>query len=265
MYLEAVGGDILSPTTALGINVLGTATAFIVGTVLLRRALPIDLDLATPEYATRQWIVASLPMMLIIGVATFNNYVGTLVAGTLRGPGAAGVYSVVQNSATLIVLFMVAASMPLAPAVARLHTRGDRQQLESITGRVAWTGLLISAPVCAVFAIFPEVFLGFFGPGFRIGSTALTIVALSQLVNAAAGPSGNVLIMTGHELIAARVVGGAAILNLILAILLVPSLGVTGSAIAFASSLVLWNVVLVVVARRRLHVNVTAFRFLAVR
>jgi O-antigen/teichoic acid export membrane protein len=129
---------------------------------------------------------------------------------------------------------------------------------------MAWTGLLVSAPVCAVLAIFPDFFLGLFGDGFRTGSTALTIVALGQLVNAAAGPSGNVLIMTGHEGIAVRAVGAGALANLLLAIVLVPPLGVSGAAIAFTSSLVIWNVALVVIARRRLGVNVTAFRRLSV-
>ena len=262
--LEWLGRGILSPTTALGVNVIGVTTAFTVGTVLLLRALPAGLRLVPPEYATREWIRASLPMMLIAGVWLLNNYIGTLVAGSLRGPGAAGVYTVVQNSAGLIVLFLVAANMPLAPAVAQLHARGDRQQLQRTTERIALTGLLVSTPVCVAFAFFPGVFLGFFGADFRTGSTALTIVALGQLVNAAAGPSGNVLMMTGNELVAARAVGAGAVVNLMLAILLVPPLGVTGSAIAFASSLILWNISLVVIARRRLGVNVTAFRRLSV-
>jgi hypothetical protein len=40
-------------------------------------------------------------------------------------------------------------------------------------------------------------------------------------------------------------------------------LGITGGAIAFAASLVLWNVILVVMARRLIGVNVTAFRSLS--
>lgn len=255
---------ILSPTTALGVNVIAVATAFSVGSVLLLRTLPADLRSVRPEYATLEWTRASLSMMLIAGAWLLNGYIGTLVAGTLRGPGAAGVYTVVQSSAGVIVLFLMAANLPLAPVVARLHARGDRQQLERTTERIAWAGLLVSVPVCTVFALFPGVFLGFFGVGFRTGSTALTIVAIGQLVNAAAGPNGNVLMMTGHQLVAARAVGAAAVVNLVLAILLVPPLGVTGSAIAYASSLVLWNISLVVIARRRLGVNVTAFRRLSV-
>ncbi len=262
--LELLGNGILSPTTALGVNVVGVATAFTVGTILLLRVLPKDLHSVRSEYATREWVRASLPMMVIVGAWMLNNYIGTLVTGTLRGPAAAGVYNVVQSSAVLIVLFLVAANMPLAPAVARLYARGDRQQLERLTERVAWTGLLVSVPVCAAFVVFPGVFLGFFGAEFRTGSTALAIVALGQLINAAAGPSGVVLIMTKHELVAARAVGAGALANFVLAILLVPPFGVTGSAIAFATSLVLWNLALIVIARRRLGVNVTAFHRLAV-
>lgn len=264
VVLEWLGDGVLSPTTALAVNVVGVAVAFAVGTVLLLRALPVDLRPALPKYATRSWVRASLSMMLIAGSWLLNNYVGTLAAGTLKGPGAAGVYSVVQNCSGLIVLFLLAANMPLAPVVARLHARGDRLEVERTTERMALTGLLVSLPVCGAFAIFPGFFLNFFGAEFRMGSTALTIVALGQLVNAAAGPSGNVLMMTGHELVAARAVGAAAFVNLALAILLVPSLGVTGSAIAFSASLILWNISLVIIARRRLGVNVTAFRRLSI-
>jgi O-antigen/teichoic acid export membrane protein len=264
VVLKLLGGGALSPLTALGANVVAVAIAFVVGTILLLRALPIDLRGIQPRYATREWLSGSLPMMLISGVWMLNNYVGTLVTGSLRGPGAAGVYNVVQNGAAIVVLFLVAANMPLAPVVARLHARGDRQQLERTTERVAWAGLLASAPVCAALAIVPGTFLGVFGSGFRVGSSALTIIALGQLVNAAAGPAGNVLIMTGHESPAVRAVGVGALANLVLAVLLVPPFGVTGGAIAYTASLVFWNVALVVIARRRVGINVTAFRRLAI-
>lgn len=254
---------VLSPTSALWITVAGVGTAFLVGAILLLRALPRTLRAAAREYATREWMRASVSMMVIAGTALLNNYIGTLVAGTLRGPGTAGVYSVVQSSASLVALFLVAANMPLAPVVARLHALGDQQQLERTTQRVAQACMLVSAPLCAVFVLVPGLFLGFFGAEFEVGGTALAIVALGQFVNATAGPAGNVLMMTGHELGAARGIGAAALANLVLAVLLVPPLGVTGSAIAFATSLVLSNAALVIIARRRLGINVTAFSRLA--
>lgn len=112
--------------------------------------------------------------------------------------------------------------------------------------------------------VLPHLYLDLFGASFQMGATALVILALGQFVNAAAGPSGNVLIMTGQERIAVRGVAAGLLANIVLAVALVPPLGVTGGAIAFASSLVLWNTVLVVLARRLVGVNVTAFRRLAV-
>jgi len=264
VILELMRGGVLTPTTALGANVAAMAMAFVVGAVLLRRALPSVLRSVPQEFATREWLRASLPMMLISGVWAANNYLTTLVVGTLDGPRPAGVYSVVEKGAELIVVLLVAANMPLAPAIARLNARGDRRGLEHVTERIASAALLVSAPIALAFIFFPGLYLGLFGAGFESGATAMIILAAGQLVNAAAGPAGNVLIMTGHEGAAVKGIAAGLVANIVLGVLLVPPLGATGGAIAFASSLILWNTILVVLARRRVGVNVTAFRRLSV-
>ena len=53
--------------------------------------------------------------------------------------------------------------------------------------------------------------------------------------------------------------------NVVFAVVLVPRLGVTGGAIAFAATLVLWNTALVAIARRLLGVHVTAFGALSLQ
>jgi Polysaccharide biosynthesis C-terminal domain len=52
---------------------------------------------------------------------------------------------------------------------------------------------------------------------------------------------------------------GGLVANLVLAVILVPPLGVTGGAIAFAVSLVLWNALFVRATHRHVGVNATAF------
>jgi O-antigen/teichoic acid export membrane protein len=262
--LNLAGRGVLTPTTALAVNVTGVAVAFVIGAWLLRRALPVSLRTVRPEFVTQEWLRASLPMMLISGVWMANNYITIVIVGSVDGSRAAGVYSVVQKSAEVIVILLYATNMPLAPAIARLHTRGDRQGLEHTTEHMARATLLVSAPVAAAFMIFPHIYLNLFGRSFHTGATALIILAFGQLINAAAGPSGNVLMMTGKERIAVRGVAAGLLANIVLAVVLVPLLGVTGGAIAFASSLVLWNAVLVILARRLVGVNVTAFHGLAI-
>jgi O-antigen/teichoic acid export membrane protein len=265
VVLKFAGHGVLTATTALGANVLAVAVAFVLGALLLRRALPSALRSALPQYATREWLRAALPMMLISGVWAANNYCTTLVVGTLDGPRAAGVYSVVEKGAELIVLVLVAANIPLAPVIARLHARKDREGLQHATERVAQATLLASAPLAAAFAIFPGVYLGIFGGGFQAGAAGLTILAVAQLANASAGPAGNVLLMTGHERAAVRGILLGLLTNLVLGVVLVPPLGVTGGAIASGGSLIVWNGVLMMLARTRVGVNVTAFRGLAVK
>jgi O-antigen/teichoic acid export membrane protein len=261
--LELLGD--LTPVSALIANVTGVSIAFVIGTILLMRALPKTVRFVKPVYATRQWLRASLPMMLIGGVWMANSYAAVIIVGILDGPPAAGIYTVAQKGAELIVLILFAINMPLAPAVARLYAKGDHAGLEHTVERMARATLFVSAPIAVAFIAFPNIYLGLFGPGFQTAAPALMILALGQLINAAAGPSGNVLIMTGNERIAVRGVGAGLAANVVLAVLLVPPLGVTGAAIAFATSLVLWNAALVVVARRRVGVNVTPFRRLAIK
>lgn len=262
--LALAGRASLTPAVAVGVNVGAMGVACALGAVLLRRSLPPALASARPRYAVREWMASSLPMMLISGVWAANNYVGTLVVGTLDGPRAAGIYNVVEKGAGLILVFLTAANMPLAPAVARLYAQKDRHGLEHATERIARATLVVSTPIAAAFAIFPGVYLGLFGSGFGAGATALTILALGQLFNAAAGPAGNVLMMTGHERTAVRGIAAGLLVNLTLAVALVPPLGITGGAAAAATSLVLWNTILIVLARRRVGVNVTAFKSLSV-
>ncbi len=257
--LEMAGGNTLTATSALGVNVGGVAVACIVGGIVLRRALPTILTSVKPRYETREWIRAALPMMMISGIWLANNSLTTIVVGAFGGPGAAGVYSVVEKGGEIIVLVLVAANMPLAPAIARLYAHRDWKGLEHTTERVAQATLLTSIPIAAALIAFPHIFLGIFGPGFQEGATALRIIAVGQLVNAAAGPAGNVLVMTGHERSAVWGMIAGLLANIGLGILLVPALGVTGGAIGFATSLVLWNGILVVLARQRVGVNVTAF------
>ena len=99
VVMRVVGRDVLTSTSALGANVGGVMVAFAVGALLLKKALPANLRPVRAEFVTREWLRASLPMMLISGVWMANNYCTTLVVGTLDGPRAAGVYSVVQKGA----------------------------------------------------------------------------------------------------------------------------------------------------------------------
>lgn len=250
---------VLTPPIAMGVNVAAVSVAFVAGVLGLRKAIPEQARAIAPRYEVRKWIAAALPMMLIGGMWQVNGYVTTIAVGTLGGARDAGIYSAVEKGGEFIVLLLVAANMPFAPVIARMHARGDRAGLEHTAERIAQVTVLAASAVAAFFVFFPGTYLGIFGHGFASGGAALRILALGQLFNAVAGPVGSVLIMTGHERAAIWGVGSGLVTTLALSLALIPALGVTGAAVADAASFVVWNTVLVVLCRRLVAINATAF------
>jgi O-antigen/teichoic acid export membrane protein len=261
--LVLVGPKVQTATIAMIINVTALAAAFVGGVVLLRKAIPVQVRNVDPQYRMREWMMAALPMMLIGGIWQLNGYVSTIAVGAIGGVREAGIYSAVEKGGELIVLLLVAANMPFAPLVARMHAKGEHSGLEHAAERIAKATALASLPIALFFVVVPGVYLGLFGSAFDSGSTGLRILALAQLFNAAAGPVGSVLIMTGHERVAAWGIGAGLLTTVVLSVALIPFLGVTGAAIADAASFVVWNVVWNVLCRRRVAINATAFRWLA--
>jgi O-antigen/teichoic acid export membrane protein len=65
--------------------------------------------------------------------------------------------------------------------------------------------------------------------------------------------------MTGYERESAKGIGIAAVSNVCLNALLIPSWGILGAAIGHAASSVLWNALLILWVWRRLGIRATAF------
>jgi O-antigen/teichoic acid export membrane protein len=67
-----------------------------------------------------------------------------------------------------------------------------------------------------------------------------------------------ILIMTGYERDAARAIGFSAIITILLNLLLIPRWGLEGTAVATASTTVLWNILMAVLLYKRLGIHCTA-------
>lgn len=80
----------------------------------------------------------------------------------------------------------------------------------------------------------------------------MSILATGQLVNVDRGPVGAVMMMTGHERVAMRVMTFTAITNLGVSAILIPIWGLLGAAVGAFTSVIIWNVLLVWEANRHL-------------
>jgi O-antigen/teichoic acid export membrane protein len=120
-----------------------------------------------------------------------------------------------------------------------------RQGYGAVTGWI----VRLSLPAFAALLVFPGELLRLFGGAFAIGAAVTTVLAVGQLVNAATGPCGTVLNMSGRVSVNMWDNVAALVLNLLLNLWLIPAYGIVGAAVAWAVSLAAVNVARVVQVR----------------
>jgi O-antigen/teichoic acid export membrane protein len=72
--------------------------------------------------------------------------------------------------------------------------------------------------------------------------TALVLLAIGQFVHSISGATGLFMNMTGNQKALRNIMLIAAVLNIGINIILIPSLGIYGAAIAAMVSLIAWNI-----------------------
>ena len=149
----------------------------------------------------------------------------------------------------------MAISTVAAPLFAAAHARGGREALQRAATKAAHLGFWPSLAVAAGLLVFGEPLLRLFGAPFVAVRLPLAVLVGGQLVNAAAGPVGYLLAMTGHQDDNARVFAVSALLNLGLNALLIPAFGLIGAASATALTMAVWNLWLHALTVRRLGVR----------
>lgn len=115
--------------------------------------------------------------------------------------------------------------------------------------------MTISAlPVILPCIFVPECIMKIFGSNYAEGAMALTILSIGQFVNVIAGSVGVLLNMSGHKRVWRNIALLTGVLNVILNITLIPIWGITGVAIATATSISFQMLISVVIVWKKLHI-----------
>jgi O-antigen/teichoic acid export membrane protein len=209
--------------------------------VMVYRSVPKGAPGDRPVRETRAIFNFSIPVWLSNVVTTLGHNVQTTVLGALATSAAVGVFSIAGQVTLLGTMFhtaVVSASMPLFAA---LQDRRDRRAVEHLYRTTSKWTLGANLPLFLILLTFPAEILGLFGPDFREGTAALSVMAWGGLVNAGTGTSGALLDMSGHtrlKLLNSTLAVGSGIG---LSLLLIPGLGILGAAVASAASIILVN------------------------
>lgn len=257
VYLFPVG---ITPVSAMALQVAAAALAFITGAWLLWRATPTEVHHAAPTYESRQWLMSALPLAFIGGMQLINNRTSILILGMFTDSAQVGIFRVADQMALLITIGLQTINLVVAPQFARLHAMGDIKRLQKLVTVSARISFLMTALLGLIFLLFGRGILHIiFGMEFVPAYYPLITMAAGLLISSAAGSVGILMNMTGYEKDTATAMMVGAIGNIILCFILIPVWGMVGAALAETIALSAWNILLVLMVRKRLNINSLAF------
>jgi len=251
------------PVLLLGHGARGLAAAFLVtswstlavAAALLGAVMPRAFVPARRKAGVGQLLRFSLPQTLTTLLLQTILWTDALLLGRLRPAAEVAVYTIVQRLLSPAQTVSTSTGQMFAPRIATEDARGDRTTLEVMLKRVTYWNVSLAIPVFALLLLVPEALLGIFGPAYRTGAQALTILAAGQLFNAATGPLGQVINMSGRPYLTLVNNAAVAALNIVLCLILIPRYGLTGAACSTTASLTLVNLVKLAQVRALFGIN----------
>jgi len=193
-----------------------------------------------------QFIMAWTDKLMLGAMDTPN-----VVNGTTTNVEEVGVYYTAFKLSMFAAVALMAINSIASPKFAEMFAKNDMEGLKKViyqsTKMIFWS----SAPLVAIFFIFPEFFLSLFGEEFKVGVTAFIFLSCGRLISSFSGSVGNILQMTGNQNIYAKILFFGAILNVLLNLMLIPRYGINGAALASMCSLTVWNLSMVLVIKKK--------------
>ncbi len=220
-----------TPMLAVVAYCLSDAVAVASLLVLLNRHIPLGQWVsATADRRWKEMTTFAMPMWATGTITQLRRNLETIFVGALAGVAGAGVYTVVARINLFGHVIYRAVIAAVKPQLAEL--------LDSPTGtdhlyKTATRWLVIAnLPPFLAMVLYPEELLGIFGDGFRVGASAVVVLAFAELINAGTGICGSILEIGKHHRV--KLINSVLWLALIVGgeMLLVPRYGILGAAVA---------------------------------
>lgn len=216
--------------------------AFAYQSRVFRRHLPPVARVTRPTHATREWLAVSMPLLLVEEFGLLLGKADMLMIGAFIGSESLGVYHVALRLAALVSFILTGFIAAVGPRISALYAQGNLAGLQRIASFVAHAVFWPSLAAGIVLIVFAEPMLQLFGTEFTIGRWPLVILVIGQLINTGTGAVWQLLALTGHHKLIARVVIWGAGINILLNAILIPLFGLIGAAIAWTVCALIVNV-----------------------
>lgn len=231
------------------LGLLGAAVAFVLANFLtaiaswmawMRLAPSRHPKGVVPALSDMLW--AAFPVSTATWLSMVSRWADTLLLGAFVAVSDVGVYSAALRLGLLGSFVLNSVNSIVGPRAANAHAAGDLARLRMLAFAAAAIATAISIPVALVFFVIPGTVLSIFGTGFAHGAVALRVLAFGNLVSAACGSAGTLLVMTGHSKQLQKITSISVALGILVGVVLIREFGIVGAAIANAGAMAIRNV-----------------------
>lgn len=244
LFLGLIGfvaamGKSLTLITAIAFFFAITAGLAFVQFLILRHILPLGTARRSRQLSGL-WRAEALPLVIVaLFTSLFADLDILMVTPFLHGAEVAA-FGISLKLALLVGFGVQVAHSVAAPDLADAHARRALAGADGALRRASLFPVALTAAATIAAAAGGEHILALFHPEFAQAKWALTILIFCQFLRAVAGPSVQLLTIIGAQRFNAGLCLAALMVLAASNVVLAPSLGMTGAAIAVAFSWSVW-------------------------
>jgi O-antigen/teichoic acid export membrane protein len=253
------GVSLTTPLAIVG-NLISALTALAITWWWRHRAVPAQAYAAPPAYDRGTWVRTTYPLVgVAFGQLVISQQADIIVVGVMLTTAEAAVYGAATQLTLPLMLALSSVTYVAQSMIADIYAR-DRYRLQSLVRAVTWLTTALGVPMAVGLIVLGRPLLNLYGEGFAEGHTILILLTFAQLVVGLVGSlAGYLMTMTAHEREAAWIIGLAAALNLVLALVLTPRFGPIGTASGTLIAAVARAAALSVYIRRAMGLRLLSF------
>lgn len=241
MYLLRVSGIALA--FVLGFGFLGMMYAYLLPTVIVAIAFAgyaiknLAIKLKENAVIRKELLRFSIPLLATSVSILVMQRTDTLMLGYFKTSDVVGLYNAAYPVAQLIPIFLSSIILIYVPISSQLYSKNRTEEMRRNYAVLTKWNLAATLPFFLVIFLFHDaVIVSIFGNAYIQAGDALRILAIGGFVQAFLGPNAATLVVIGKTKLnmVDDVIG--AVMNVTLNLLLIPSLGIIGAAVASAVS-----------------------------
>ncbi|QQR40241.1 lipopolysaccharide biosynthesis protein [Devosia rhizoryzae] len=223
-----------------------------------------DTAPARPAEVSRWWRFAT-PWVLITIATDYFFDIDLLLLATILEPEELAIFGVCTRIFALVSFGVSAVYFVTFPDMFESEAKADRQAFHRKVGEANLAASVVSIGLFIIVAAGAPFALSIFGPSFTSGAVPMAILCLALVVRALLGPASMVLSIHDRPWSSLPAVALGMVTLVIGNWLLVPSLHLTGAALAALIAITVWSIGLWLIALRLAKIDVSILQWLRSR